>query len=272
MPNRQRTFRVEGVVLRHQDWGETDRLIILFSRERGKLRAIAKGARKPQSRKAGHLEPFNRVSLLLAQGRDLPLITQAETLTAYPAFQEDLLRIGYGAYLLELMDRFAVEEEANPALYQLLVETLQRLSQSPDPLFELRYFEVKFLDEVGYRPQFFDCVVCNEAIQPQDQFFSIEMGGVVCPNCAVQHRSLLPLSLPALKYLRHFQRSSYPEARRARVPPAILREMEALLGRYLQAILERGLNTPKFIHSVSQLKASQAEISGNHPLNSGEGL
>ncbi|MCX8062473.1 MAG: DNA repair protein RecO [Anaerolineales bacterium] len=271
MPNRQRTFRVEGVVLRHQDWGEADRLIILFSRERGKLRAIAKGARKLQSRKAGHLEPFNRVSLLLAQGRDLPLITQAETLVSYPAFQEDLFLIGYGAYLLELIDRFTVEEEANPALYQQLIETLERLGQSQEPLFELRYFEVKLLDEVGFRPQFFHCVGCNEAIQPQDQYFSCEMGGVVCPSCAVQPRSLLPVSMQALKYLRHFQRSSYPEARRAKTPATVLKEMEALLGRYLQAILERGLNTPKFIHSVSQLKASQAESPQNPAVNSGQG-
>lgn len=269
MPNRQRTFRVEGVVLRHQDWSEVDRLVTLFSRERGKLRAIAKGVRKLHSRKAGHLEPFNRVSLLLAQGRDLPLITQAETLTAYPKFQEDLFWMGYGAYLLELVDRFTVEEEANPTLYQLVIETLERLGHSQDPSFELRYFEVKLLDEVGYRPQFFHCVVCNEAIQPQDQFFSCEMGGVVCPNCAVQQRSLLSVSMLALKYLRHFQRSSYPEARRAKIPPAILKKMEALLGRYLQAILERSLNTPKFIHSVSQLRASQATLTENHPVDSG---
>ncbi len=266
MPNRQRSFRLEGVVLSHHDWGEADRLITLFSRERGKLRALAKGARKPRSRKAGHLEPFNRVSLLLAQGRDLPLITQAETLATYPAFQEDLLRMGYGTYLLELIDRFTVEEEANPALYHLLLETLERLSQSQQPSFELRYFEVKFLDEVGYRPQFFHCVVCQAAIQPQDQFFSCEMGGVVCPNCAVQQRSLQPVSVQALKYLRHFQRSTYSEAQRAKIPPVTLREMEGLLRLYLQSILERGLNTPKFIHSIAQLKEPQAESSGTNNL------
>jgi DNA repair protein RecO (recombination protein O) len=253
MPSRQRTFRVEAVILRHQDWGEADRLITLFSRERGKLRAIAKGVRKTPSRKAGHLEPFNRVSLLLAQGRELPIITQAETLTAYLSFQDDLLRLGYGATLLELVDRFTVEEEANPALYFLLVETLERLNQSEDVWLDVRFFEMKLLDFVGFRPQLFQCVICGEAIQAQDQFFSCELGGVVCPNCAAGQRLLLPVSMPALKYLRHLQRSTYREARRAKIPVAVQKEMEAHVQRYLQAILERALNAPRFLRSIAQL-------------------
>ncbi len=257
MPSRQRTFRVEAVILRHQDWGEADRLITLFSRERGKLRAIAKGVRKTRSRKAGHLEPFNRVSLLLAQGRELPIITQAETLTAYLSFQDDLLRLGYGATLLELVDRFTVEEEANPALYFLLVETLERLNQSEDVWLDVRFFEMKLLDFVGFRPQLFQCVICGEAIQAQDQFFSCELGGVVCPNCAAGQRLLLPVSMPALKYLRHLQRSTYREARRAKIPVAVQKEMEAHVQRYLQAILERALNAPRFLRSIAQLTKHQ---------------
>lgn len=257
MPSRQRTFRVEAVILRHQEWGEADRLITLFSRERGKLRAAAKGVRKMRSRKAGHLEPFNRVSLLLAQGRELPIITQAETLTSCFSFQEDLVRLGHGATLLELVDRFTVEEEANPALYSLLVETLERLDHSQDAWLEVCFFEMKLLDCVGFRPQLFQCVICSEAIQAQDQFFSCELGGVVCPNCAAGQRLLLSASMPALKYLRHLQRSTYREACKARIPVAVQKEMEALMQRYLQAILERALNAPRFLRSIAQLADPQ---------------
>ncbi|WP_448523160.1 DNA repair protein RecO [Pseudothermotoga sp.] len=257
MPSRQRTFRVEAVILRHQDWGEADRLITLFSRERGKLRAIAKGVRKTRSRKAGHLEPFNRVSLLVAQGRELPIITQAETLTAYLSFQEDLVRLGYGATLVELVDRFTVEEEANPALYSLLTESLERLVQSEDAWMDVRFFEMKLLDFVGFRPQLFQCVICGQAIRAQDQFFSCELGGVVCPNCATAQRLLLAVSMPALKYLRHLQRSTYREARRAKIPVAVQKEMETLMQRYLQAILERALNAPRFLRSIVELRNLQ---------------
>ena len=86
----QRSFRVEAVVLRHANWGEADRILTLYTRERGKVRAIAKGIRRIRSRKAGHLEPFTRVTLQLAKGRDLFIITQAETLQAYLPIHENL--------------------------------------------------------------------------------------------------------------------------------------------------------------------------------------
>src|SRR5512136_3161070 len=115
MPDRMRSQRVEAIVLRHSDWGEADRLLWLFTRELGKLKAVAKGIRKPRSRKAGHLEPFTRVELLLAQGRDLFIITQAEAKDAYLALREDLVRVGYASYVIELLDRFTFEEGENLA-------------------------------------------------------------------------------------------------------------------------------------------------------------
>jgi len=92
MPTRFRSQRVEAIVLRHQDWGEADRLLGLYTREAGKLRAIVKGARKLRSRKAGHLEPFTRVQLMLARGRDLWIVTQVETVDAYMPLREVLQR------------------------------------------------------------------------------------------------------------------------------------------------------------------------------------
>ena len=87
-----RSFRVEAVVLRHVDWGEADRLLTLYSREKGKLRAIAKGVRRLRSRKAGHLEPFTRAAVQLARGRDLLIVTQADTVNAYLPIRGDLER------------------------------------------------------------------------------------------------------------------------------------------------------------------------------------
>src|SRR5512138_694291 len=132
MPRAEHTLRAEVVVLRHSDWGEADRLLVIFSREAGKLRAVAKGARKIRSRKAGHLEPFTHVKLLLARGRDFWIVTQAETVDAYLPVREDLLRTAYASKVIELLDRFAYEEGENRALYQLLVDTLERIASLPD--------------------------------------------------------------------------------------------------------------------------------------------
>lgn len=254
MPRTERTLRVEAIVLRHSDWGEADRLLTLYTREEGKLRAIAKGVRRLRSRKAGHLEPFTRVKLMLAHGRDLWIVTQAETVSAYLALREDLERIAQASYVVELLDRFTYEEGGNRALFDLLAVTLQRLDEGQPAFTVLRYYELRLLDLLGFRPQLFTCVACGETIQPQDQFFSPLLGGVLCPRCGVQDTSARPVSLNALRFLRHFQRSTYAEAARAVIPAAVQQEIETRMQDYLTYYLERGLNTPDFMRAVRRRK------------------
>ena len=245
------SFRLEAVVLRHSDWGEADRLLVLFTREQGKVRAIAKGARKLTSRKAGHIEPFTHVKLQLAKGRDLLILTQAETIDAYAAVREDLTRTGYASYVIELLDRFTPEGEAGvPSLFRLLTETLARIASEADPWLAVRYYEMRLLDFLGFRPQLFQCANCGREILPEDQFFSFSAGGAVCPRCGQGLKGLGPISVEALKYLRHFQRSTYRDASRAQPDPETRREVEALMHGYFTHLLERELNTPGFMRDV----------------------
>ena len=251
MPKEQRSLRVEAVVLRHLDWGEADRLLTLFTREAGKLRAVAKGARKVRSRKAGHLEPFTRVALMLARGRDAWIVTQAETVDAYLPIGQDLTRIGYASYVIELLDRFTYEEGENRPLYNLLTDTLARIAALPDPFLAVRYYDIRLLDLSGFRPELFHCVGCGDLIQPQDQFFSALQGGALCPRCGLNPGAQAwPISMAALKYLRHLQRSTYAEAARADPSEPVRREMESLLQQYLTYLLECRLNTPQFLREV----------------------
>ncbi|MEN6481049.1 MAG: DNA repair protein RecO [Anaerolineaceae bacterium] len=250
MPAEERSIRVEGVVLRHSEFGEADRLLTVFTRERGKLKVVAKGVRKMRSRKAGHLEPFMRTSMQLAYGRDLWVVTQVETVDAFQPIREDLLRTGYASYVIELLDRFTFEEGAYQSLYQLLIDTLHRLSEQTDGFLTVRYYEIRLLDYIGYRPELFQCVDCREEIKPQDQFFSALQGGVLCPRCGTHSSDALPISLQALKYLRHFQRSTFKEANRAELNPSARKELEYLMQRYISFLLERNLNSPAFIREV----------------------
>lgn len=259
MPHRERSFRAEVIVLRHSDWGEADRLLVLYTPEMGKVRAIAKGVRKMRSRKAGHLEPFSRGILLLARGRDMLIVTQAETIDPHLALREDLLRLGYASYVVELLDRFTYEEDENRALYRVLSETLSRLNTEEDPALPVRYYEIRLLDLLGYRPQLFTCARCEAEIQPEDQFFSASQGGILCPNCGQAALDARPISMQALKYLRHFQRSSYKEAARARLSTELNSQIESLVGYYLTYLLERGLNTPAFLWRVRSERAREQD-------------
>lgn len=250
MPSLERSLKTEAVVLRHSELGEADRLLTLFSREAGILRAVAKGVRRIHSKKAGHLEPFTRVSLMLARTHDLWLVTQAVALDLFLPLHEDLILTGEAAYVLELVDRFSYEDGENRSLYGLLVETLERLSRG-DPIFTaVHFFELHLLDSVGFRPQLFNCVRCREEIQPADQFFSTSMGGVICPKCGNLVPDARPISMEALKYLRNFQRTAYTRLLQAVPSTGVEREVEIILQFYNTFLLERRLNTPQFINEV----------------------
>ncbi len=235
------------------DWGEADRLLALYTRERGKLRVVAKGARRIKSRKAGHLEPFTRVTLQLARGRDMPIVTQAETVDAYLPLRDVLIKTGYASYVAEMLDRFTYEDETeNYAIYHLLTETLGRIASEPEAWVAVRFYEVQMLGLLGFRPRLFECANCGETVQPVDQFFSPAAGGVLCPKCGNGLPGAWPVTVDALKFFRHFQRSDYSGAQRARPGPEVRNELEALIQRYITYLLERELNSPGFLRQINK--------------------
>jgi DNA repair protein RecO (recombination protein O) len=248
-----RSFRVEAVVLRHSDYGEADRLLTLYTRQLGKTRVLAKGARKIASRKAGHIEPFTHAKLQLAKGRDLLILTQADTVDAYLPLREDLILTSHASYVMELLDRFTYEDETeSPSTFRLLTDTLSRLASKSDPWLVIRYYEMRLLDHLGFRPRLFECANCGREIKAEDQYFSFSAGGVICPRCGKGLPNLHAISVEALKYLRHFQRSSYAEATRARPDLDVQQETETLMQGYFTYLLERELNTPGFLKRIKE--------------------
>ncbi len=166
---------------------------------------------------------------------------------------ESLEKTGQAAYLSELLDRFSFEDESeNFEVFHLLTDTLGRIERDDDHWLAVRYFEVHLLDYLGYRPHLFECANCGEKIQAVDQFFSPAAGGVLCPRCGAGKPGVWKVSVGALKYLRHFQRSDYERAKRAHPEPELRNEVEALLQRYLSYLLERALNSPEFIRQINQ--------------------
>lgn len=250
MARPERTLRVEAIILQHSDWGEADRILRIFTREQGKLRAIAKGARKMQSRKAGHLEPFMRSKLMLAKGRDMWIVTQAEVIEPYSSLRENLESTARVAYVIELLDRLTYEEGPNWQLYDLAVKTLTRLVEEKDPFVPIHYYEMRVLDLTGYRPLLFECASCKKEIKAEDQFFSAGLGGVLCPNCGARTADSRMISMDALRYLRHFQRSSYAEALKADPSEKTRQEVDTILNYYLTFLLERGLNSTEFLKQI----------------------
>ncbi len=186
----------------------------------------------------------------MARGRSFLIVTQADTLDAFINLREDLLLLGYAAYIIELIDRFTYDEDDNQQIYRLLKETLTRIDAENDPELPVRYFEIQLLDLLGYRPELTNCVNCASVIQAEDQYFSISMGGVLCPRCGPKVPDASHISLNTLKYLRHYQRSSYSEAEKAHLSTELNQDLEQLTQQYFTYFLERKLNTPTFIRHI----------------------
>jgi DNA repair protein RecO (recombination protein O) len=120
------------------------------------------------------------------------------------------------------------------------------------PALVLRYFDVHLLAAVGYQPQLFYCVGCKKEIMPQDQYFSPDLGGVLCPACGKNVVGAYAISMNSLKYLRHFQRSNFSEASRAHLSQTIAYELENIMHAYYRYLLEQQLNTPAFLRRVAK--------------------
>jgi DNA repair protein RecO (recombination protein O) len=247
---RDRTFRTEAVVIRRSDFGEADRLLTLFSQDRGKIRAIAKGARKPQSRKTGHVELFMRSKFLIAEGRNLDIATQAEMVESYARLRDDLVRATYASYAVELLDRFTVDDDPHRDIYELVTTTLGTLAGSDDLLLAARYYELRLLSLTGFQPRLFNCVSCGEPIQEQDQLFSPDLGGLLCPGCEGADPRAAPISAVAVKVMRYLQTRSWETVGQLRLRPAVLHEIERVMYDYLTHILERNLKSVDFLHRL----------------------
>src|SRR5215831_19514976 len=158
---RQRLYRTAAVVLKRMDLGEADRIVTFFSRDQGKVRAVAKGVRRVTSRSAGHIEPFTVTDVLFAVGRELDVVSQADTIESFRELREQLDLTTHAYYLAEVVDRF------------------RELSRASDCRLVLIAFHVRLLDALGYRPELRQCVGCQAVIEPVANHFSALQGGAL---------------------------------------------------------------------------------------------
>ena len=251
MPAHARVYSTEAIVLRRTDFGEADRILTLFTPTFGKVRAIAKGARRTTSRLAGHLELFTRTQLLLATGRELDVVTQAEGRERLDRLRDDRWHATAAFYSSELVDRFLEDADPHPRAYALFTRTLRLLDEGAGSgetaggWLALRYFELHLLDELGYRPALHTCAGCDTPLKPEENGYNAELGGALCPSCAryAQRR----LSLPALKVLRLLQTTEWDALPRLRLAEGERDEVEDVLRGTLRFHLDRDLKSLAFL-------------------------
>jgi DNA repair protein RecO (recombination protein O) len=228
-------YRDTGVVLRTYRLGEADRIVVLLTEHHGKVRAVAKGVRKTMSRFGARLEPTSHVRLLMAKGRDLDIVSQAEVVESIAPLVGDLDHLTSAMAVLEAVDQMTLDREPVPHLYKMLVGALRTIAERFGPLV-VPAFYWKLLAVEGVRPELDACVRCGES-EPLVAF-DVDQGGILCRNC----RSGSAISPAALALMRLVLGGRLNEAL-AEDPSPATHEVATLATKALEHHIERRLRT-----------------------------
>ena len=253
-----RTYHCEGLTIKKSPIGEADFVVTFFTRERGKVRTVAKGARRSTSKMVGHLEPLTQVRLLLSQGRNLDYVTQVQVIENFAALKNDLGAITKGQYVVELVDGFASEASPDEPLYNLAFEVLQAIDLHPDSEWPLRFFELQLLRVSGLMPELYRCVECQQPLAPGQHRFSPSAGGTLCAHCQPAGAHVRPLSLRALKVLRLLHRGPLVEIIPLKVASTLAQDLKAVLAGTVSYWLDKEIRSTSFLEQLQ--RESKTEV------------
>jgi len=199
----------KALIIKGSNYGESDRIITAVTEDLGKIKGIAKGARKSLKRFGGSLEPFTLVKLVLRMGKGLAFINDAKVVRSYKNIKNDLEKISFGSYMLELADAFSVEghhpgQHMERDFFSLLLSAMEELSQSKEAEVVVREFQIRLLSMSGYMPSLTECASCggnvfqakDTELMNQSTAFSHSRGGVLCRDCSGSDSSSLDFISP----------------------------------------------------------------------------
>lgn len=241
----------DAIVLSRFDLGEADRVLTLITPRYGKLKAIAKGIRRPASRLGGSLEPFAELTVALARGRTFDVVTEVRVGQAWLRLRDRLESAATAWYLAELADRSLEERHEAEPLYALLRRAYGLLDLGMAPGRVARWYEMHLADELGQRPEVDRCVECDRMLEAAERFRWVPpLGGVLCGRCPGPPAERAGLTLDALKLLKAYQRLDIEAIAGLRLHEAAEREVEAAMREFIRVSLERDARSLAFLDEV----------------------
>jgi DNA replication and repair protein RecO len=245
-------LKVEGIVLRTIDYGESNKILTIFTRELGKIGAVARGAKKPQNRLAPVSQPFTYGYFLVSIGSGLGTIRQGEIINAFPQLKEDIFRMAYATYIAELLDRGTEERKASSSLFELLYEILKDIGEGLDPQILKNIFEMKMLPVLGFRPQVDGCALCGRKEGPF--VFSVKEGGFLCYGCRDKDPYHLAVSEATVRLLRLFYHLDMKRLGHINVRDSTKKELERCIGSIYDEYTGLALKSKRFLEQIEALK------------------
>lgn len=238
------------IILRSRKWGDADRIVTCYANNLGKIRGIARGARRPKSRFGAGLEPFTlcRLDLFEKTGDSLFRISHVDVVTSFQMLREDLGLMAAAARMVNVVGAVTPDGDPDPVLFDTLEQGLASLPQSSDPVCTALLFQIKLLGLTGFRPQTDHCAVCGKTRMTGAPHFSPVAGGIVCLMCAARQRTrCVVLSQGTLAFLQQAVRMDSRLITRLRAVGQVRNEVEEAIDKYVTVVTGRRLPPADFL-------------------------
>jgi DNA repair protein RecO (recombination protein O) len=246
-----------AIILRARPFGESDKIVSFFTEQYGKLTGIAKGALRSRRRFVNSLETFSLINLTFYERAqsNLVFVLAADLIRSPRMLLQDLERIAYASYLVEISEGLVAEREPNLAIFQHLQDGLDYLGENAASLRFLTAFELKLLTLAGYQPIWDHCKRCHldDNSQRSSWHFSPLDGGLLCDSCAPSRRELLPLGKNAIEVLKALQNGVNNLPAPLSLSHAVVSELRSALLRFVQLQLDREIKSASFLHQFSSV-------------------
>lgn len=234
------SFSSQAVILKRDDWRESDSRVVLYTKNFGKIILIARGIKKTKSKLAGHIEPFNLVDILILKGKSIDYLGSAVSRCSYFNLKNDLNALYFSGQALSLFNSLVKEALPEEELFYFLTTWLELINEkSLDTLTKeegeqlYNYFVIRLMTLLGYKPELFYCTLCQKKIKEADNYLNLRLGGVMDETCLKEQgakylpQEIVKISNNAIKVLRLFsQKDLYPNLK---IQPELLREISRIV-------------------------------------------
>lgn len=244
--------KFEGIVIRTTDYGESNKIVTIYTREAGKIAGMARGAKKPSNRLSSVSQLFTYGYFVISGTRGLGTIQQGEMISSLRYIREDIFKTAYASYIVDLLDKGTEEKESNPFLFELLYQTLIYINEGYDPDIVTNIFEMKMLNVFGLYPEMNHCVLCGNT---ESQFgFSIKENGLICQGCFQKDPHFFPVSQNTIKLLRLFYFFDIHRLGSISVKERTKKELRDVISTYYDEYSGLNLKTKRFLDQLGSWK------------------
>lgn len=243
------SYKAEGIVLRARDYGEADKILTIYTREWGRVQAIAKGVRKVKSKNKGAVQPFTHSKFLIYKGKSLDTVTQCQSINSFGAIRENLLKMAYASYIMELTDKLVIEKESNENIFILLLTTLFLMEEIDLPV-TAGVYRIRLLTLLGYKPYLDGCVNCGSSNSNDTYRLSPLLGGLLCASCQKEDEQALKISKGSIAILRQFLIMDVRKLHLLKINTQMFKEINNIFKKYMQFYLDYPLKSEEFLEQI----------------------